>query len=109
MRQRALTRSAAHVLLLAAPLLSLLLMPDIASSQNLGDPAPPNAHAKEYGAGWQCNFGYLQSNAQCVAIEAPADAHVVQSSFGRGWECDRGYREAGALCAKVAVPENAYL
>src|SRR5687767_10951735 len=103
----ALRRSRTRAPLLTASLLSLFLAPGV-SAQNSADVAPANAHARPYGTGWQCDFGYRQTSGLCAAIELPANAHVAGFSLGLGWECDRGYRHSGALCAKVDVPANAY-
>ena len=97
--------------ILATLLLSVLFASSasVAFSQDAAGATPPNAHARPYGTGWQCDFGYRETNASCLVIQAPANAHVAEFSLGRGWECDRGYRETGSACAKVAVPANAYL
>ena len=109
MRKMIMGRSRAHIVLAGISLL-LASVPSGAAFSQIATGAPPqNAHAKPYGTGWQCDFGYREMNRGCTAIEVPANAHLVDVTFGRGWGCDRGYRAAGDACTKVEVPANAYL
>ena len=58
--------------------------------------APPHAHLKRYGVGWECDRGYRKSADSCVTVEVPANAHLGFS--GRNWECDPGYRRERDNC-----------
>ncbi len=69
--------------------------------------APPNAHAKSYGGGWECDPGYRKVEDGCVAFTLPANARL--DSRGSGWECNRGYRNVDGSCAFIDVPANAFL
>jgi hypothetical protein len=99
--ETALRRSHAYALLVTASLLTSFLASNVAFAQEPARGLPPNAHARPYGAGWQCDFGYREMNRGCVAILTPANGHLVESSFGRGWECNRGYRASDEECVKV--------
>jgi hypothetical protein len=68
---------------------------------------PANAHAKLYGGGWECNYGYLEENNTCNLIKIPVHAYL--NSYGSRWECNRGYRVSGQACVAIKVPVNGYL
>ena len=68
---------------------------------------PGHAHAKGYGVGWQCDWGYRTADQSCEAITVPVYAHL--DSFGGRWDCDRGYRDVNEGCVPVEVPPHAFL
>jgi len=68
---------------------------------------PENAHAKTYGGGWECNYGYKEENNTCSLIKIPDHAYL--NSYGSRWECNRGYRVSGSACVAIKVPVNGYL
>ena len=86
-------------------LLCLSVMPVVAEAQ--GDGVPTNAHAKRYGGGWECDWGYRIAGQSCELISVPAHAHL--NAFGGRWDCDRGYRDINDLCVPVEVPPHAFL
>ena len=69
---------------------------------------PRNAHARPYGSGWQCDYGFREASAGCLVIEAPANAYISDLSIRTGWECERGYREFDGGCLKIVVPANSH-
>lgn len=86
-------------------LLCLSVMPVVAEAQV--DEIPMNAHAKRYGAGWECDWGYRAGARSCEPIRVPAHAHL--DGFGARWDCDRGYRDLNDVCVPVEVPPHAFL
>jgi hypothetical protein len=44
---------------------------------------PPNAHAKGYGDGWECDRGYRESGGSCAAIIVPANAYLTNQILRR--------------------------
>ena len=75
-------------------LLALVSWPALAAARD--DPAkavPPNAHAKRYGGGWQCDRGYRKVGLSCAVVQVPAHAYWTKADYSRGWKCARGYRE----------------
>src|ERR687892_570807 len=67
---------------------------------------PRNAHAKRYGGGWECDYGYQAVDDACGAVSMPANGYLVDSEYGSGWKCDRGYRAVEAACVAVRLPAN---
>ena len=86
---------------------ALCLAPVVATAQADSVEAPTNSHAKRYGGGWECDWGYRNVDQSCVAVQVPPNAHLDYS--GDGWECSRGFHEVNDACAVVEVPANAYL
>lgn len=83
-------------------LAALALWPSVAATQDeSAGAAPPNAHMKRYGSGWECDRGYRRVDGACVAVEVPADAYLEPS--GLGWACNRGYRKVTGACAKIST------
>jgi hypothetical protein len=37
---------------------------------------PANSHAKQYGGGWECDWGYGNIDQLCVAVQVPPNAHL---------------------------------
>ena len=70
---------------------------------------PDNAHAKNYGSGWECDKGFREKKRECAAIKVPDNAFPTKSNYGQGWECSWGFRQEGALCAVYKIPKNAFL
>lgn len=70
---------------------------------------PDNAHAKNYGSGWECDKGFREKNRGCIAIKVPDNAFPTNSNYGQGWECSWGFRQVGTRCAAFKVPQNAFL
>jgi hypothetical protein len=87
--------------------LFLALGSSVAPAQDDPGEAPPHAHLKRYGVGWECDRGYRKTGDTCVAVEVPPNGYL--SSFGDGWDCDRGYRKTGDTCVVVHVPSNGHL
>jgi hypothetical protein len=79
----------------------------LAVAQQQASAVPTNAHAKSYGAGWDCDRGYQVSKGACVAMKIPAHAFLTPS--GDRWRCGRGYRQTAKACIAVKVPKNTYL
>ena len=55
------------------------------SAEIPGAERPENAHAKRYGVGWECDYGYRAVDGACVAIRVPANGYLFDSSYGPGW------------------------
>src|SRR5258706_2010701 len=112
-RENILKRSPSNTPFLLTALLAVLLLwtPGAAFAQSSLGAAdmPANAHARPYGTGWQCDYGYREANRACAAIQMPANAYVSDFSFRSGWECERGYREISEACIKITVPANAHV
>lgn len=96
---------------ISALLLALTILPVIESSTAFAYDGsvniPENAHAKRYGGGWECNYGYKEDNNTCRLIKIPSHAYL--NAYGSRWECDRGYRSSGRACVAIKVPVNGYL
>lgn len=88
-------------------LLCLFLLPTSALAQGAVADIPAHAHAKSYGIGWECDWGYRAVEGSCEAITIPARAHL--DPFGGRWNCDRGYRDIDEGCVPVEVPPHAFL
>jgi len=96
--------------LLAGSILAVLLLALPAVAQTAATPMPPNASAKSYGDGWECDIGYRRNAEACAAVVVPANAYDTQRAYGLGWACLRGFRVTDDLsCAAVAVPDGAFL
>ena len=76
--------------------LFLALGSSVAPAQDDPGEAPPHAHLKRFGGGWECDRGYRKSADSCVTVKVPANAHL--NSSGRDWACDPGYRREGVNC-----------
>lgn len=73
-------------------------------------PVPDNAEARHYGGGWDCDLGFREDGAECLALYIPDNAYATRRKFGSGWACSRGYQEiSGASCEATRVPKNAHL
>ncbi len=79
------------------------------SSRGPTEKIPANAHARNFGGGWECDRGFREDAGRCQAVAIPESAYGTGVSYGRGWECRRGFRENRGACTAIAVPENAYL
>ena len=95
-----------HSLMLVAFLTALLSFVPVLSGS---DEIPANAHAKDYGDGWECDLGYRELGDTCIVIELPANAYLTDSLYRKGWECSRGYVRVDEACVVIDVPPNAYL
>jgi hypothetical protein len=84
-----------------------VLAPGAARAYDGSTKIPENAHAKSYGGGWECNYGYKEENNTCRPIKIPDHAYL--NSYGSRWECNRGYRSSGRACVAIKVPANGYL
>ena len=99
-------RSRPRALLLATCV--LFLWPGLASAQEGSLQFPPDhAHAQDYGADWDCDFGYLKRGGMCVALEVPPNGYLA--STGRDWKCERGFRKRDRACSAIQIPSNARL
>ena len=58
---------------------------------------PPHAHARTFGAGWECDRGYRKSGELCTALTIPRTAHL--DSSGNDWICDPGYERKVETCS----------
>lgn len=72
--------------------LFLALSPVIATAQAEAPQEVP-AHARD----WECEWSYRKSGGACVAVVAPANAHIGYS--GDNWTCNPGYRRRGDTCS----------
>ena len=88
-------------------LLGLCLLPAMATAQADVAEVPGDAHAKRYGVGWECDWGYRTVAQSCEPVIVPAHAHL--DGFGGRWDCNRGYGRVGDTCAAVEVPPHAFL
>ena len=88
-------------------LLCLSLLPAVATAQSAVAEAPVNSHAKSYGDGWECDWGYRTVAQACEPIIVPAHAYL--DAFGGRWDCDRGYRDINEACVPIEVPLHAFL
>jgi hypothetical protein len=62
---------------------------------------PENAYLSEssrYGAGWECERGFLKSGDGCLVVMVPANAHLRYD--GASWECDKPYLKRNGLCVE---------
>ena len=50
----------------------LTIAPGIAFAQDSPSAPPAHAHAKLYGSGWECDWGYEKVGSSCVAIQVPS-------------------------------------
>jgi hypothetical protein len=92
-------------MLLVVALLSMLSTPTFANDGSAA--MPENAHANQYGHGWECNHGYKEKDNTCQFIKIPDNAYL--SAYGDRWECNRGYRVSGQGCVAIKVPVHGYL
>ena len=62
--------------------LSLFWMaPEAAAAQSVTPPPPANSHARGYGTGWECDYGYRESAGLCAATALPANAYLVDFGY----------------------------
>jgi hypothetical protein len=87
----------------------LMTASGIALAQGGSADIPENAHAKSYGGGWECGYGYRVVDEACGAIKVPENGYLADSAYGSDWQCDRGYRKVDEACVAIKVPENGYL
>jgi hypothetical protein len=87
--------------------LTFLLAVPLHAAAQTGESAPTNAHARVYGDGWECDWGYQEAGETCVPIKVPQNAYLDSSLDG--WECERGYRKSGESCVALVVPANAHI
>src|SRR6476659_10606600 len=67
---------------------------------------PDHSHARPYGSGWTCDYGYRQASGECAAVVVPA--HAFLGTSGDTWECDRLYRKSGDGCVALGIPAHAF-
>jgi hypothetical protein len=60
---------------------------------------PANAKLNVFDNDWECQRGYRQSGAECIAVQLPQNAKL--NVFGNDWECTYGYRRNGNECIPV--------
>ncbi len=105
--QARLTRRLLAVAVALASAISFI--PTSVRAQSIAAEVPPNAQARSYGSGWECDLGYREDQGACVAIQIPANAYPTGRSYGDGWDCAHGYRRQASACVEIVVPDNAYL
>ncbi len=97
-------------LLVLATLLTLLVLPTLSLAQSDGGDIPPNAHARGYGSGWDCDKSYRVNGKKCIAIVVPENAYPTNRPYGAGWKCNHGFKQVDeASCLQVVVPRGGYL
>jgi hypothetical protein len=48
------------------------------------------------GLGWECDRGYRKTQATCVAVKLPENAHL--GFLGNDWECNKPYSKRMQAC-----------
>lgn len=100
----------ARIALVMLTISCLLAFAGQSLAQSSAASIPENAHAKSYGAGWECDPSFKIAAGKCVAIALPANAYLTKRAFRKGWECLHGFVEVdGASCIEVVVPAGGYL
>jgi hypothetical protein len=106
MRSESLWRKASRRFLIA--LLAVALWPGVAATQEgSAGTAPPNAHMKRYGGGWECDRGYQKRAESCIPVEVPSNGYLDAS--GRDWACERGFKKGRRSCLALQLPTHAHL
>jgi hypothetical protein len=96
--------------LLLLTIACLLTFAGQSRAQSLAASIPENAHAKSYGAGWECDPSFKIAAGECVAIVLPANAYLTNRAYRKGWECLHGFVEVdGTSCVEFVVPAGGYL
>ncbi len=78
--------------------LAVTTSPAVVFAQTNDVAIPINATPNAYGSGWQCDVGYVETNAACTVIVVPGNAYETGMPFGQGWKCNKPFLQHDNTC-----------